>query len=272
MLGLVHECTGHLNKRSIIECVKSKLVKGLQVEDKHIRNYVKDDKHVCDVCARAKLTRMSFAKIHRIRGTALGDYISVDLAVFINCPSREGIKYVACFLDHGTKMSWVYGLKTKNEYYEKFIYFVDVELKRHSATIKHYHADGGAELISKQVLTVLKREGSRYTWNPADTPELNATSERKFRTLGERCLSMLLRAGRRRLLVGRLQDIQLSHCTTAHEDREGLYHAVGVRVWRSAGSIAFADLGVQGVPANAKRLSAQGLARQSVHWVFRWIF
>ena len=52
----------------------------------------------------------------------------------------------------------------------------------------------GAELISKQVLVILKREGTDYTWNPADTPELNAISERKFRTLGERCLSMLIRA------------------------------------------------------------------------------
>ena len=41
----------------------------------------------------------------------------------------------------------------------------------------------------------MKREGARYTWNPADTPELNATSDRTFRNLGERCLSMLLRAG-----------------------------------------------------------------------------
>jgi hypothetical protein len=85
-------------------------------------------------------------------------------------------------------------MKTRDEYFEKLCYFVEVELRRHNVKIKHYHADGGAELISKQVLTVLKREGSRYTWNPADTPKLNATSECKFRTLGERCLSMLLRA------------------------------------------------------------------------------
>ena len=52
----------------------------------------------------------------------------------------------------------------------------------------------GAELINKQVLALLRREGSKYSWNPADTPELNATSERKFRTLGERSLSMLLRS------------------------------------------------------------------------------
>jgi hypothetical protein len=138
---------------------------------------------------------MSFNKIHKIRGKELGDYISVDLAVFVNCPSREGYKYVACFTDHATKYSWVYPMKSRDEYFEIFRKFIDVELKRHGVKMKHYHADGGAELISKQVLNVLKREGSRYTWNPADTPELNATSERKFRTLGERCLSMLLRSG-----------------------------------------------------------------------------
>ena len=41
----------------------------------------------------------------------------------------------------------------------------------------------------------VKEIGRTYSWNTADTPELNATSERKFRTLNERCLSMLLRSG-----------------------------------------------------------------------------
>ena len=195
ILGLMHERTGHLNKRALIECVKSKLVEGLQIDDSHIRRYRKSDKDVCDVCARAKLTRKAFHKIHAIRGKELGDYISVDIAVFVNCPSREGFKYVACFVDHATKFSWVYSMKTRDEFLEKLRNFIDVELVRLNSKIKHYHGDGGAELISKQVLSLLRREGSNFTWNPADTPELNATSERKFRTLGERCLSMLLRSG-----------------------------------------------------------------------------
>ena len=195
VLGLMHERTGHQNKRSLIECVKSRLVTGLKIENKHIRKYKQDDRHVCDICARSKLTRTIFKKFHTIRGHALGDYISVDIAVFVNCPSREGYKYVVCFTDHATKFSWVYPMKLRDEFIEKLRHLIDVELHSHRAKIKHYHADGGAELISKQVLALLKREGSRYTWNPADTPELNATSERKFRTLGERCLSMLLRAG-----------------------------------------------------------------------------
>ena len=86
-------------------------------------------------------------------------------------------------------------MKTRDEYIEKLRNSVDVELVKHGAKMGHYHSDGGAELISKQVLVILKRERTDYTWNPADTPKLNATSERKFRTRGERCLSMLIRAG-----------------------------------------------------------------------------
>ncbi len=58
-------------------------------------------------------------------------------------------------------MSWVYPMKTRDEYFEKLRYFVDVELRQNNVKIKHYHADGGAEFITKQVLTLLRREGSR---------------------------------------------------------------------------------------------------------------
>jgi hypothetical protein len=191
--GLMHERKGHANKRSLIECVKSRLVTG--IEEKHIRKYKGDDRHVCDVCARAKLTRTSFNKIHTIQGAELGDYISVYIAVFVNYYSREGYKFMVCFVDHATKYSWVYPMKTRDAYIEKLRHLIETKLHNHRAKIKHYHADGGAELISKQVLALMKRKGARDTWNLADTPELNSTLERKFRTLGERCLSMLLRAG-----------------------------------------------------------------------------
>ncbi len=108
--------------------------------------------------------------------------------MFVNCESREKYKYVVCFLDHATKFSWVYSMKTRDEFIENLRHLIDTELHSHRAKIKHYHADDGAELISKQVLSkqvlvLLKSEEARYTWNPVDTPELNSTSERKFRTL-----------------------------------------------------------------------------------------
>ena len=194
LLTLMHNRTGHGNLRMLIEANKSKLVNGLKIEDKHIRKFIKSDKHVCDICARAKITRVSFNKIHAVRGQELGDYISCDIAVFKNCPSRERYLYVVQFLDHATKYAWVYPMKTRDEFIEKLRDLIDVKLKSFGAKIKHYHADGGTELISKQVLNLLKREGARYTWNPAETPQLNSTSERRFRTLSERTLSMLLRS------------------------------------------------------------------------------
>ena len=138
----MHERTGHANKRSLIQCVKSRRVTGLQIEEKHIRKFKSDDRYVCDVCARAKLTRTSFNKIHTIRGAELGDYISVDIAVFVNCESHEGYKYGVCFVDHAIKYSWVYPMKTRDEYIEKLRHLIETELHSHRAKIKHYHADG----------------------------------------------------------------------------------------------------------------------------------
>ena len=56
LLTLMHNRTGHGNLRMLIESAKSKLVTGLQIEDSHIRKFKQDDKHVCDICARAKIT------------------------------------------------------------------------------------------------------------------------------------------------------------------------------------------------------------------------
>ena len=69
----------------------------------------------------------------------LVDYISVDIAVFVNCESRQGYKYVVCFVDHATKFLWVYGMKTRDEYIEKLRHLVDVELHSHGVKLKHYH-------------------------------------------------------------------------------------------------------------------------------------
>ena len=60
----------------------------------------------------------------------------------------------------------------------------------------HYHADGGHELIDQKLKTyLLKTFGTTVTWRFTDTPEHNAISERKFRTLGEMALAMLVDAG-----------------------------------------------------------------------------
>ena len=190
-LKLLHDRTGHGNESMLIESHAKQLVEGMKIDKKDLRRHAHDDKAPCDVCVRAKITRLAFKKIHKIRGKKLGDYISCDLAVFVNCESKMGYKYVAAFVDHATKYCWVYAMKSRDEFDGIIEDLIEVQLRALKVSIKHYHADGGAEFISKKVLKLLKSTGTTYSWNPADTPELNATSERKFRTLNERCLCML---------------------------------------------------------------------------------
>ena len=57
-------------------------------------------------------------------------------------------------------------MKTRCESIEKLRDLVDVQLKRFQVTIKHYHADGAAELIGKQVVQILKRKEQRTRGTP----------------------------------------------------------------------------------------------------------
>ena len=147
------------------------------------------------MCARSKITKHSFNKIHKIQGKRVGDYVSCDIAIFVIYPSRQGFKYVLKITDRATKYTWVYPMKEKSEAFMCIKIFVDVKLREHGYSIKHCHADGGKKLISKSVITLLRNLGATFSWLPADTPELNGLFERKFKTLGKRCLSMMLQPG-----------------------------------------------------------------------------
>ena len=123
------------------------------------------------------------------------DYVSYDIAVFVNCPSRQESKYVLGITDHATKYIWVYPMNERSEAFMYIKNFVDVKLRVHGCLIKHYYADGGRELIRKSLITLLSNLGALFTWSRADTPELSGVLEKNFKTLGERSLTMMLQSG-----------------------------------------------------------------------------
>ena len=194
-LFLLHERLGHLSNSIIKECVKNDLFLNSGLKNKDCRK--ETDHPLCSICARAKITRTIFNKIHKIRGVKFGDYISADIALFPSIPSRDGYKYVLTLIDHASKKSFVFPLRTRSGVDILFCLknFIEEHCRLKEIKIKHYHADGGSELICKEVLALLKEMGSSYSWTPADTPELNSTSERRFRTLGERTICLLIRSG-----------------------------------------------------------------------------
>ncbi len=49
----------------------------------------------------------------------------MDIAVVVNCESREGYKYVVCFVDPAIKLSCVYAMKTRDKFIEKMRHLID---------------------------------------------------------------------------------------------------------------------------------------------------
>ena len=72
MLEIMHDRTVYGNNESmLVECVKSKLVTGLKISEKHIRHFCLSDHNVCDVRDWSKATRHRVNKVHKFTETNL---------------------------------------------------------------------------------------------------------------------------------------------------------------------------------------------------------
>ena len=59
--------------------------------------------------------KISFPAVRdRVVGLVPGAYMSADILIMKNIPSREGYQYVLFIVDHSSKMSWVFPLKTRD--------------------------------------------------------------------------------------------------------------------------------------------------------------
>jgi hypothetical protein len=201
-LDLLHCRMACTAKGKLIECYRQMLATdtGLQryhaTKKAHNKGY-RFKEFVCGTCARTKITKRIFSRKTTITHTNFLSKVTADIAVYLNCPSREGYRYVLTFVDEATKYTWSYGLMERTS--ESVLRTLKNLFRNHlpaGAEIQHFHTDGGKELIAESIKDFLRSKGTKtFTFTPTDTPQLNSVSERKFRTLGEMALAMLTRSG-----------------------------------------------------------------------------
>jgi hypothetical protein len=201
---LLHSRCGHVSKSVLIQGYRQMLFTGSRLRQHHMtKRYLKEiSRGLCKPCAKAKITRRSFhAKpVTEMQATHFLQKVTVDISIYLNCPSRQGYKYALVFTDIATKMFWEYPLSTRSgpEVFRCLKHLCETVLTGYEGDfqIQNYHADGGKELITDQIKSyMLDKFGAKTTWSSTDTPELNSVSERKFRTLGEMTLAMLADSG-----------------------------------------------------------------------------
>ena len=81
--------------------------------------------------------------------------VSANVLIMQNIPSREGYCDVFFIIMHNvTKMCWVFQLRTResNHILTHLITFVNEVLPSLNIWLRHFHSDGGAELVAAEVL------------------------------------------------------------------------------------------------------------------------
>jgi hypothetical protein len=97
VLDLWHRRLADTSHRIIRESVRNKLVEGIIVLDRKYFNLKNRKNYICpyDIGSRAKMHRVSFLAVRdRMAGLTPGAYMSADVLIMQNIPSREGYRYV----------------------------------------------------------------------------------------------------------------------------------------------------------------------------------
>jgi hypothetical protein len=195
-LDLLHYRTGDTAKSILKQAVRQNLIQGVHLHKRHFTN--KSPKHMCDICARMKMTRISFpASRDKWMGKRVGEYVCADILPFNGMASREGFENVLLIVDRASRWIWLYPLQRRNEkeVLASLKIFLQNDLSKLGQTCGHFHSDGGGELISTLVTNYLNGQGCGTSHSPRDTPEMNSISERRTRTLKEKMVCMLMRSG-----------------------------------------------------------------------------
>jgi hypothetical protein len=113
--------------------------------------------------------------------------MSADILIVQNIPSRKGYHYVLFVVDHGSKMSWGFPLTTHDP--GSVLKFLT---KCFREILASHNSDGGAELVSADVLSFLHT----FLWcaylSLSSRYPANAVTKRWVRSLKEKVLCMLL--------------------------------------------------------------------------------
>ena len=105
--------------------------------------------------------------------------------------SNLGFAYYVLFVDDYSRFTWLYLMKLKSEFFNIFLRFQKFVENQHSARIKIFQSDCGAEFTSNRFQAQLHTSGIHHQLSCPQTPAQNGRAERKHRHVTETGLALL---------------------------------------------------------------------------------
>ena len=185
--ALAHARYGHLCGRKLDQLLDNQGADGMLLNSKHPSH-----KHLissCDACMVAKMGRIPFGQEmqHHVEGPndkAVGDVCGpIKIRKVIDGATVVTKVYVSLITDVYSRHVSLMILDTKDNASQHVISYMHSSRIITGRELKHFHTDGGSEYNDAE--RVLLSRGVKVTRTPIHTPQHNAISERKNRTLME---------------------------------------------------------------------------------------
>ena len=139
------------------------------------------DDFYCNLCAKHKLVR-KINKISRRSAKRLIEIISSDTSGKFRMRCWDGAQYFIVFVDHYSKMQFVYTFETKDQVpkiIENFLKFIE---KQTGQAVKIFRSDRGKEFKNSSVVDSIEKRGIRPEFSSPDTHHQNGVAEISMRT------------------------------------------------------------------------------------------
>jgi hypothetical protein len=172
---LWHRRLAHTNYKALPYV--SKAVTGLP-------DFKVDHEGVCKGCAQGKNIKNPFPKRNSKEKRVL-ELIHSDVCGPMPSTSLSGYVYYVSFIDHYSRKTWVYFLKSKDEVFGKFKEFKALIENLSERNFKILRLDNGGEYTSKEFVIFFKDVGIKRELTTPYNHQQNGVAEKKNRTIME---------------------------------------------------------------------------------------
>ena len=177
-----HNLLGHASVTRILEMQRLKAVTGMPSKFTDYPEAVQRLKK-CDVCLRSKGHRKSNKSRKRTPAKHKFEIVSTDL-VQVNVKSEvTQFKWAVVYVDHFTRMKWVYGIRHKSDAHLSLDKFIREEVHARKQTLSTIMSDNGGEFFSSAYLDILAREHVEIRRSAPHTQSQNGIAERAIGSL-----------------------------------------------------------------------------------------
>ena len=111
------------------------------------------------------------------------ELIHVDLWGPYKSPALNGAHYFFTIVDDFSRCTWTYLIHTKDQVLSILIDFISYIENHFKAKPKFLRSDNGTEIVNKDCLAYLRKQGIVHQKSMVYTPQQNAIVERKHRHL-----------------------------------------------------------------------------------------